>query len=163
VKGSTKVKVIVFFALVAAALVPMAAQTVRTGGLTITGTVPEIFTLTVTPAGDAQLLDLTINATDHLIATVVEKSNKKAGYTLTVTSANSFAFAGTTGDTLPYTLTYASSAVTVVAGSATLSNVSTKTSSVGTSNPLAISYNGIPAFLSEGAYTDTLTLTMTSK
>ena len=141
----------------------MAAQTVKTGGLTISGTVPEIFTLTVTPAGDAQLLDLSVTVADHPIATVTEKSNKKAGYILSMTSANSFAFAGTTGDTLPYTMKYAGTAVTVVAGSATLSNVSAKTSSAGTSNTLAISYDGLGAFLAEGAYTDTLTLTMTSK
>ncbi|MEI6874618.1 MAG: hypothetical protein WCL50_05745 [Spirochaetota bacterium] len=165
-KGSTKVKLVVFIALLAAAAIPMAAQTptVKSGTLNISGVVPEIFELTVTPASDAANLTLTAVVTVHPIATIKERSNKKVGYTLVLTTTNNSTFKGTvSGETLAYTLKYAGNPVSFSLGSATLSNPTVKTTSSGSSNPLTISFDGDSNFLSEDTYTDTLSLTMTSK
>ena len=139
--------------------------------ITISGSVPSNAVTTITPAAGYDSLDLgTDQSAGVNIASVNEKCNKAAGYTVTLQTAN-----GTTtgvlvgavdGDTLNYDITYGGAAVTLVAGSATVTDASAKTGGQGVDKDLDISYNADPVtgtFLAEDTYSDTLTLTLTAK
>ena len=143
------------------------------GQIVLTGTVPEILNITVTPEPIAATLDLTATVNDLKIGTVTEFSNKLAGYTLTLESASAVAagsaiatFEGvdvSNTDTMAYTIKYGGAAVTLVSGSAVVSDTTTKTAGTGAANDVAISYDGAAAFLYEDSYTDTLTFTIAAK
>ncbi|WP_455382918.1 hypothetical protein [Salinispira pacifica] len=147
------------------------AQT--TGTLTLQGTVPGILSITVTPAGAASNLDLTTDVSNLTVATVTERSNQKAGYTVTVQSANAAASGGNTAyfestdaavsDTLNYTLTYGGTPVSFTSGLATVTDTTSKTLGTGTTKNLNISYTGSTNFLTASTYQDTLTFTITAK
>lgn len=144
-----------------------------TGTLTLSGTVPGILEITVTPTASASALDLSIDVTDLPVATVNERSNRKAGYTVSVSSANALAAASDqaflasadplNADTLEYTLSYDGVPVVLAAGTAQVSDVWAKTPASGTDKELTISYNGTASFLNADAYADTLTFTITAK
>lgn len=153
-----------------AAFTLMAATT---GSVVLQGSVPGILEVTVTAEAGYNTLDLTTSVTDLLVATVVERSNKKAGYTVSIQSGNAVgagssdaffksADAGNS-DTLSYTISYGGASVSLISGSATVSDVSTRTSGTGTSNEVRISYDGSGAFLFEDTYSDNLTFTITAK
>ena len=118
-KNSKIILIVVTLVLLASAGV--FAQT--TGTLTLTGSVPSILEITVTPAAAATGLDLTANEPGVTVGTVVERSNKKAGYTMSVSSANATATGGAdaffksgdagNADTLNYSITYGGTAVTL--------------------------------------------------
>lgn len=145
------------------------AQT--TGSITLTGVVSQLLEITVTPAPGYDSLDLTTSQTDLLVATVNEKSNNQAGYSVSVESANaagagsSTAFfvgadAGNT-DTLDYNLSYGGSPVAFDAtGNAVVSNVASTTGVSGVDKAVEITYTG--AFLNADTYSDTLTFTITA-
>ncbi|HDQ14680.1 MAG TPA: hypothetical protein ENN41_07695 [Sediminispirochaeta sp.] len=149
----------------------LSAQT--TGELTLRGTVPEILEITVNAEPGSDSLDLTIDVQNLKVATVVERSNKKLGYTVTLESANAAATDSETGifsnedpevrDQLAYSLSYGGEAVSFSGGNAIISDVSEKTSGQGSSKELAISYNGASEFPYEGTYSDTLTFTISAK
>ncbi|KGE70958.1 hypothetical protein [Spirochaeta lutea] len=150
-------------------LVSGAAFAQTTGNLLLQGTVPGILEITVTAEDGADNLDL-LTAVDNLaVATVVERSNKRAGYTVTLSSANASGsqayFAGSAGntDTLDYTISYGGEPVTLSSGTALISDISTKTSASGDAKTLAISYDGTGVFLAEDTYQDTLTLDIAAK
>ena len=144
-----------------------------TGTLTLSGTVPGILEIVVTPTAAASALDLTVNAANLAVASVNERSNRKAGYTVSLSSANAVAAAGNQAflksadalnlDTLAYSLSYNGAAVSLVAGSAQVSDVWAKTPAAGTDKQLNISFNGAASFLNADAYADTLTFTITAK
>jgi len=144
-----------------------------TGQLLLQGTVPGILEITITPAADSGDLDLSIDAADVKVATVVERSNKKSGYTVTVESANAVTQSadngvfinqdGTISETLNYSISYAGNPVTLSSGAALISDVSGKTTGTGESKDVAISYNGSSDFPYEGTYSDTLTFTIAAK
>ena len=141
-----------------------------TGNLIISGTVPEILEVTVLAAAGSTALDLTQNITDLHIGDVVERSNVIVGYTVTVSSANAATgdphFKGddpSNTDTLDYTLKYDGSPITFTGGSALLSDVSSKTATLGSSKSLNLSYDGSVNFLNADSYQDTLTFTIASK
>lgn len=146
------------------------AQT--TGSITLTGTVSQILQITVTPAPGYDTLDLTTSQTDLLVATVTEKSNNQAGYTVTVESQNAAALGSSTaffkgsdagnGDTLNYGMSYNGAAVSLDAsGAAVVSDVAGTTAQTGVDKQLAITYTG--AFLNADTYSDTLTFTIAAK
>ncbi len=166
----TRVAMIAAVALVAFAAPSFAATT---GTLTLQGTVPGILEIAVTPTAAASALDLTVNVTNLLVATVNERSNRKAGYTVSLSSANALAASANAAflksadalnlDTLAYTLSYDGVPVALAAGVAQVSDVSAKTPAAGTDKNLTISYNGAASFLNADGYADTLTFTITAK
>jgi hypothetical protein len=145
------------------------AQT--TASITLQGTIPAILKIVVTPEPGISSLDLTSDLNSK-IATAVEISNKRAGYTVTVTSANAKTagidapfFKGVASDntdTLPYAISYGGSAATFTGGVATVSTASVKTSAAGTSKDVTLNYNGTSLFPNEDTYNDTLTFTITA-
>ena len=169
---STLVLVLFLFgAAVAAAQTP---QTSDSGTLTLEGTVPKIVTINVSPKSVASNLDLSTDQTDLLVATVTETSNVRAGYSVTVQSANAASqsttdpfFASTSGgnsDTLSYTLKYDGDTVSFTGGSAaTVTDASDKTAVGGSTHEVRISYTGTTKNLYADSYQDTLTFTITAK
>ena len=149
-----------------------AAFAATTGTLTLSGSVPSILEIAVNPSGNTGL-DLGVDASNVKVATVVERSNKKAGYTVTLESANAVTQSSDTGvftnddpevnSSLDYTISYGGDNVTFTNGSAIISDVSEKTTGSGASNEVAISYNGATDFPYEGNYSDTLTFTIAAK
>lgn len=152
-------------------LVSFSAFSATNGSLTLTGTVNGILDIQVSAATIASNLDLTASQNDLVVATVVEKSNKADGYTVELESANATAAAssvaalegtGTNTDSLDYSLSYDGNTVNLVNGSAVVTDSNTATGAAGVSKTLAITYAG-DAGLTEGSYTDTLTLTIAAK
>jgi hypothetical protein len=141
-----------------------------TAALTVQGTVPGVLDISVTADTIGANLDLSANGT-FVVASVTERSNKRAGYTVTLSSQNAAISASgmpvlkgsdvTNTDSVPYALTYGTVPVALTGGSAIISDVSTKTPAAGISKPLGISYVG--QFLFEDTYTDTLTFTIAAK
>jgi len=115
-------------------------------------------------------LDLSVD-TNTAVATVVERSNKKGGYTVSVESLNAVSSGATqpyfkstdpgNADTLSYALTYGGTTVTFSSGSAIVTDSNTRTTGAGESREVRVSYTG--AFLYEDSYSDTLTFTITAK
>ena len=143
------------------------------GTIVLQGTVPVILEVIVTTDPAAGSLDLSQNVTDVLVGTVVERSNKKAGYTVTIDSTNAVNAGSNVArfesadpanlDTLDFTISYGGVPVALSSGSATVSDQVVKTAAAGNSNEVRISYDGTTAFMYEDAYTDTLTFTITAK
>jgi hypothetical protein len=135
--------------------------------LTIGGTVNRTVSVTVTPQNNYNSLDLANGETEKLVAIVNERSNDKAGYSVTLTSTG----AGSTSqailqpatpgnpDTISYTLKYGGTPVILNQGSCTLAGAGGRTSSAGTNNLLKVN---IPAAVgvAADAYSDTLKLTI---
>lgn len=161
-------KVILFVSFISITLSMSFAAT--TGNLIISGTVPEILEVTVLAAAGSASLDLTQNITDMHIGDIVERSNVITGYTVTVSSANAATgdphFKGTdpsNTDTLNYTLKYDGSPITFTGGSALISDVNSKTATLGSSKAMNLSYDGTTDFLNADSYSDTLTFTIAAK
>ena len=156
----TKRSVAIAVAL-AAAMAPIFALS-ATGTLALSGSVAPITTISVTADPNASALPVGSAASNLKIATVVELSNSKSGYTVTLSSTNGASLKETAGtDSLPYSLTYGGNPVTFTAGSATLTTSGTRSATAaGSSNVLAISFSA--AFLNADSYTDSLTFTITS-
>ena len=167
--GSNRVKVLAAAAAILMAAIPSFAAT--SGTLTLTGTVPAVLDITVTAQPAASSLDLSVNQANLLVANVTERSNRKPGYTVTLQSANAgsgaaffFKSADVLNlDMLTYTLSYGGSAVTLVGGTALITDATAKTPSAGVTKDLRISYSGAASFLNQDAYADTLTFTITAK
>ena len=155
-----KRSVLIVVALVAA-LAPVFALS-STGSLSLSGTVSPITAITVTADPNASALPVGTATSNLKIATVVELSNSKSGYTVTLSSTNGAVLKETAGtDSLAYSLTYNSTPVTFTAGSATLTTSTTRSATAaGSSNTLYISFGA--AFLNADSYTDSLTFTITS-
>jgi hypothetical protein len=158
-------KSIALVALIALASIPTFAAT--NGSLLLSGVVAPQTAITVTADPNASNLPVGTTVTGMIVATVNELSNNKAGYTVSLSSANGGLLKEASGvtaglnDTVPYTLSYAGTPVTFSSGSAVISNVSQRTSGSGTTNNLAISFSS--AFLNADSYTDTLTFTIAAK
>ena len=164
ISGRTLRKVGVILVMLAGTVSVASAETV--GTLTLQGNVPGIFQITVTPEAGAGSLDVGL-------ATVVERSNKKAGYTVTLESFNAVAGSASAAyfanidpavvSNLEYSISYGGNAVTLSNGAAVISDVVGKTDAAGSSKVVTISYNGASDFPYEGTYSDTLTFTIAAK
>ena len=144
------------------------AQTAN-GTLTIQGTVASTVSITVAPLGGYNTLDIVNGVAAQNVANITEKTNDKNGYKVTMTSLN----AGGSGsslflkdtavgvDTAPYSLTYNGSAVTFSTGSATLTDVSSRTAQAGVVKALAVTIAS--SWVNSATYADTLTFTITGK
>jgi len=161
------------FVLIGFFLILSAAGAATSGTLNLQGSVPGILDITVTPEAGSGSLDLSIDAAGVKVASVTERSNKKAGYTVTLESANAAAAGGSVpffenidpeiADVLNYQISYGDTLLTLTGGSATISDVVEKTSGAGNTKDVFIDYNGATDFPYEGTYTDTLTFTITAK
>lgn len=147
-------------ALFVGAALPSFAAT--TGTLSLSGTVAPVTSIVVTPDANASNLPVGSTASALKIATVTELSNDKAGYSVTLSTANGGYLKEASGtDSLAYSLSYNGSAVAFSSGSATISDVSARTGGAGSAKELDISFAS--AFLNADSYTDTLTFTITAK
>lgn len=147
-------------ALIAFAALPSFAAT--TGTLSLSGTVAPMTAITVTADPNASNLPVGQSATGLKVATVNELSNSKTGYTVSLSTANGGLLKEVDGsDALAYTLSYNGVEVAFSSGTATISNVSSRTTGLGSSKDLAISFSA--AFLNADSYTDTLTFTIAAK
>jgi len=150
--------------------VAIGAFAATSGNLTLTGTVAQNLSITVTPAAVASALDLTTAQNNLAVATITEVSNSHLGYTVTVSSANAVSASSSTPDftsatspdTLAYSLTYGGTPVAFTSGIATVTTATAKTPAGGVSNTLGLTYDGSTANLSAGTYSDTLTFTITA-
>ena len=143
--------------------------------ITLKGTVAGILEITITPEAGHDSLDFASLQNGLLVATVTERSNLAAGYTVTIESANATSAGGgaqffrsatnpnSNTDTLDYTMDYGGVAVILVNGRALVSDVSQKTPGAGFQKQLTISYDASMAFLTADAYQDTLTFTIAAK
>lgn len=158
-----------FVAFVALAAIPAAAAT--SGSILLSGSVPAILEITVTPEPGIGNLPITTTQSDLLVATVVERSNKHAGYTVTLQSSNMVAGglasptfeSADTSDSLPYSIKYGGVPVSFSSGTAVVSDVAGRTDAAGSSKSVTISFDGANYFLDEATYSDTLTLTIIAK
>jgi hypothetical protein len=159
------------FTLIVALVVAVSGFSATTGTLVLTGTVAGVVDITVTADAIAGTLDLGTTQTDLKVATVNEKANIVAGYTVTVASTNgvngslaSGRLNGTLGETtsVAYTVTYNAIPVILVNGAAQITDATAATAIAGVNKDLEISYTG-DAGLEPGIYTDTLTLTIAAK
>jgi hypothetical protein len=164
-------KMRLIFAAVAMLAVALPGFSATTGTLLLQGTVPGILEITVSALPAASSLALETTQTNLAVANVTERSNRKAGYTVTLQSANAgagnaffFKSADPTNlDTLAYTLAYGGSPVNLVAGTALITDASAKTPAAGVAKSLAVSFSGAASYLGEDSYADTLTFTITAK
>ena len=167
-----KSKQIVICAILIAVLGAGIATAQTQASITLQGTVPAILEISVNAEAGINNLDLLQNL-NMKIATAVERSNKRAGYTVTVSSAN----AQTAGaaapffkdsvdasntEQLPYSISYDGTTASFSGGSAVVSNQTTKTTGTGAAKEVRLIYNGADIFPSEGSYADTLTFTITA-
>jgi len=145
------------------------ANAATSGTINLSGNEPAILEITVTAEVIAARLPLDTTVTDLKVGTVIERSNKKAGYTVTINSASASADGSSTAsfkssgspDTLPYALKYGGKTVSFISGtSAVVSTVSAKTSPTGIENEVTVSFDGANAFLDAEVYGDTLTFTV---
>ena len=153
-------------------------RSVEAGTLTLNGTVAQSCTLSVTPDINASALNLTATGAQHVQVGVVNQDcNKKAGYTIVVTSSHCTTptpagakLQGTAAaETLSYSVeshnpTSGGSTATVtglLATSCTNQNIRTVTNAKvsGDDSFLFVNYTGGSA-LAADTYQDTLTVTM---
>ena len=139
----------------------------QTASLTLSGTVNRTVAVTVTPQNNYNSLDLVNGEVEKTVAIINERSNDKAGYTVTLTSIGAASTSQaqlrpvTSGNpnTIPYTLKYGGANVSLIQGTATLTTAGGRTSSTGANNLLAVtipSSGGVNA----DTYADTLRLTI---
>ncbi len=155
-------KVLALTALLLAAAIPGFAAT--NGSLVLSGVVAPVTAIVVQADPNASNLPIGTTVSGLAIANVNELSNNKAGYTVSLSSANGGILkeSDTSGvglqDSLSYSLTYDGTPVVFVSGSAVISNADKRTSAVGTTKTLAISFAS--EFLNADTYTDVLTFTI---
>ena len=141
--------------------------------ITVTGRMAALLDIYSSKEPGIRFMDLTINQSDKLIATVNERSNSATGYTVSITSKNLANDTG--GATEPYFLHSASAGLLTYslkydaaaigpwsAGTAQITDSALTTVPEWLSKQLSISYSG-SATLPAGDYEDILTLTISAK
>lgn len=142
-----------------------------TGTLALTGTVAQ--NISIDLSVNTFTLTLTDNSTvtDAAVATATERSNARAGYTVTISSghgvngSNSLYLAGVTSgntDTIPYTLKYDGTLADFTSGTATVTDTTARTNGSAV-KAITVSYTVPDGALNADDYTDTLTFTITGK
>lgn len=153
------------------ALAILPAWGATTGTLSLSGFVPAVLEISVSPAAEAANLPIRDDVSGLPVASVLERSNKKAGYRVLLESASALARQGAgpvlrsaeTNDVLAYSLTYDGVAVDLSSGSALITDAVARTGGAGVTKELAISFSGTSVFLDESTYGDTLTFTIVAK
>jgi hypothetical protein len=151
-----------FMFAVLAALSAVSTFAATSASLSLSGVVAPVTAITVTADPNASSLPVGSSVSGLKIASVNELSNDKAGYTVTLSTANGGMLKEAAGsDSLPYSLTYNGVAVSFSSGLATISDVSARTSGSGSTKELDMSFAS--AFLNADSYSDTLTFTIVAK
>jgi hypothetical protein len=144
------------------------------GNIIIQGTIAPVNVIVVTPVSGYNALDLSAGTKENVqVATVNEKNNDMAGYTVTLASLNAGSTAqaflqGTVGTTniFNYSMSYGTAgseaAVTLVAGSAVVTTTSDMSSEAGAAKSLLVTYVG-SSWKHADTYSDTITLTIAGK
>ncbi len=166
-KANLLKKLIIFLVLI---LVAGTAFAANGDTLNIGGTVPLVLSLTVTAESGIDNLALnTADANDHTenLASIVIASNASAGWDLYIYSANDGVMTNADGDTIAYTLLYASPDSTTlgtdVAPSTAGVSYAEETNTTGdASGDLDMIYNQSTAYAA-GYYSDQLTLVLRAK
>jgi len=144
----------------------MASYAQASATLTISGTVAPINTITIASQAGYNALNLVSGAAAQVVGIATETSNDKLGYKVTLSSLNAGATAqavlkgaivGNT-DSVNYSISYGGTAVTLAAGSATVTSVAARTAAAGVAKNIAVTFAG--SWLAADTYSDTLTLTI---
>jgi hypothetical protein len=161
VRTRSTLKFLAVFVVIAALAIPAFAD--NTGTLTISGTMPLLQTISASLTGN--VLDLVNGVTGMTIATVTETCNRKTGYTISVSDANSGALVkvGAT-ESIPYTLSYnGGTYFTPGTTQAQVSTVAGKTPKGGVAVPLKITVPAPSVLFDDGTFSDLLTFTITAQ
>lgn len=144
-------------------------QTTDSDTLTIGGNVPQRVHIAVSAAAGAQSLDLMSDIQWTEIASVNERSNVRAGYEVSVSSANDWVLRGKyedkDADTLAYQLRYDGVEKTLAEGPVVFTVATDRTNErgkAGIDKSLEIKYFAANDNLYDGDYEDTLTFTITA-
>ncbi len=132
-----------------------------TGTLVLTGTVPQVLSITVTPLGIASILDLTTTQTDLTVGNIQEDSNSNTGYKISASSANNMKLIRSGGtEFIAYTFKYGATAYVLTPSDQVVKTVGTA-GVYSNTTAAKISYTGVAsASMVQGSYTDTITLTI---
>lgn len=135
-----------------------------TGSLLLQANNPRKISIDVTPVAVASSLDLTTTQTNLKVATIVEKSNSKTGYKVTITSANLGKLKREDGaEVFTYTMKLDGSNVSLSTAAGTVFTRS-QTVPVTVSRNITISYTGKSVeTMIEGTYSDTVTLDIAAR
>lgn len=158
--------VIAFASLALAAAYPVAAPayTNTTSGIVnLNGAVALVCSISISSSGaTTTFANMAQGTSATLIGTVTEICNDVNGYKVTLSTTNNANFKGSaTSALIPYTLTYNGSAVTFASGSATLTPSGSRTTPLGVSKALNLTFPS--GFYTSDSYDDTLTITMTGQ
>lgn len=141
-------------------LIPTICLPATVGVLNLTGNMPAILSIQVNATAAASALDLSTTQSDLKVATVIERSNSPAGYTVTLSSSNSGNLNNATYGNIAYTATYNGVSVTLSSTPQTITTQGAQTSFVNAVKDFDISYTGVEVM--QAAYTDALTFTIVS-
>lgn len=129
-----------------------------TGSIVLSGTIPPNTSITVTPVGSYNNLDLVTTAIDSHVANIREKNNTLNGYQVTISSANAGKLKNGSSE-IPYTAKYNGVGFTLGAVPVQVTNQGIQSSLINVVKQLSISYTGVdPDTYMTGTYTDTLTV-----
>ncbi len=164
-------KAIMVAVMVSLATVAFSQTLEDTASIRLSGRVEKYVSIVVSGLNNYDSLDLTVDVDNLAVVSVIEKSNVREGYTVSLTSANATAggtenafFLGAAGgEELTYLIEYDGTPVSFNGGLAEITNSNNKTGFVGTERTLAISYSAAEAHLGNDDYHDDLTFTITAK
>jgi len=140
------------------------------GNLTLTGAVPLILDVTVTPTPAATNLDLSTTANDLLVANVSVSSNSATGYTVAVRSnnvTNAFCttpcfYSAAAADSLSYALGRDGIPIGIAGDTGTFVSTGAISALGGDLYNAEVSYDGSATLLAQATdYGETLTFTLT--
>lgn len=132
-----------------------------TGSVTLSGLVPKVVSIAVTPVAPYNTLDLTTTQANLPVANVQEQSNDTDGYTVTVSSLNAGLLKNGVVDSLVYTAKYNAVSFALTVAPVTVTSVGSSVSIVDVTKSLTIGYTGVPSVsLMNGSYSDTITLSI---
>lgn len=152
-------KAFIMFALATFTFSTFAATTAT---LNLKGTIDEKMSIEVQNDTEALALDLTVPRSNFKIAEVVEKSNRKAGYKVSISSANGGKLKNGTDDEIEYDLAYDGVAL-LLDGTDVQTHANERALGTGLVKEVAISYAAqVEEDLVSGDYTDTITFVISA-
>lgn len=144
---------------------PPSVTAARTGEVRITGSVPVSCSLNVQQEAEAvNIPDISVGASNRVVATVTENCNSQSGYRVTMVTANGKNHTGlfidtASGDKQPFTISYG--------GTTANQSVVTDSPSIvsGLQKTVAISYAANPklAGTTSATYSETITFTIAAR
>lgn len=163
-----------FFALVLAlgilglsAALPLLARSAdaaTVGSITLRGTVPASTSIAITATAPSNALDLSQSQVDLPVANVREIDNTTGGYRVTLASTNGGALKNGALGSVAYSARYGGQSIVLNSSGTIVTKSGPSNAVVNVLKALTISYTGVaPETLIAGAYSDTLTFTITAQ